>query len=319
MLTTGTTGTMTSVDDWIDVFTGLHGASTIHSTGGAESWASRLDCQQSNSFGLARCTGGDEVVTRRARHIATDPRGMAEVLVPLAGTAWVSQGDEVFAIGPGVMAVCDTDQPMKFAHGADFRSISLVLPAQLLDARRTPTSHIARTGALLNGTTGMGRLARSLVVTMDEERGNLTEPEYDLSCERLLDMFCLIAEGGASTAPTNQRAAVEAEVRRHVREHAAEPDLNVDAIARALGWSARYIQQLLHDSGTTAAELIRTERLHLARLRLASPGWAGWSIGQISHACGFGSHASFSTAFRAAFGASPREFRGGSFREVEQS
>lgn len=90
MLTTGTTGTMTSVDDWIDVFTGLHGASTIHSTGGAESWASRLDCQQSNSFGLARCTGGDEVVTRRARHIATDPRGMAEVLVPLAGTAWVS-------------------------------------------------------------------------------------------------------------------------------------------------------------------------------------------------------------------------------------
>ncbi|MFD7835462.1 helix-turn-helix domain-containing protein [Streptomyces sp. NPDC059761] len=53
------------------------------------------------------------------------------------------------------------------------------------------------------------------------------------------------------------------------------------------------------------------ERLLLARTRLSSPGWAGQSIAGIAHACGFGSHASFSTAFRREFGVTPREARNG--------
>ncbi|MGW1004757.1 helix-turn-helix domain-containing protein [Streptomyces sp. NPDC002520] len=47
----------------------------------------------------------------------------------------------------------------------------------------------------------------------------------------------------------------------------------------------------------------------LARTRLSGPGWAGQSIAEIAHACGFGSHASFSTAFRQEFGMTPREAR----------
>ncbi|MFE2067895.1 helix-turn-helix domain-containing protein [Streptomyces sp. NPDC059467] len=49
--------------------------------------------------------------------------------------------------------------------------------------------------------------------------------------------------------------------------------------------------------------------MNAARVRLAGAGWASYSIAQIAHSCGFGSHASFTTAFRAEFGLTPSEAR----------
>nr|WTA00297.1 hypothetical protein OH820_06025 [Streptomyces sp. NBC_00857] len=45
---------------------------------------------------------------------------------------------------------------------------------------------------------------------------------------------------GNDTAPTGQRATVEAAIRRYVRQHACDRDLDAVGIARALGWSARF-------------------------------------------------------------------------------
>ncbi|MCZ4512723.1 helix-turn-helix transcriptional regulator [Streptomyces sp. ActVer] len=123
--------------------------------------------------------------------------------------------------------------------------------------------------------------------------------------------MCLAAEGGNDSAPTGQRATVEAAIRRYIREHACDRDLDVVGVARALGWSARYVQQVLQAANTTARDLIRRERLNVARSRLASASWSTYSIAEIAHSCGFGSHASFATAFRSEFGMTPREARCG--------
>ncbi|MFF1306652.1 helix-turn-helix domain-containing protein [Streptomyces sp. NPDC058307] len=125
-------------------------------------------------------------------------------------------------------------------------------------------------------------------------------------------VVCRVAT--SDSAPAARRREVEAQVRQYVRRHAADPDLAITGIAGALGWSARYLQDVLQAAGTTSRELIRSERLRLrlrlARTRLAGSAWDNRSIAQVAHASGFASHASFATAYRREFGVTPRETRG---------
>jgi AraC-like DNA-binding protein len=307
--------TIPSVGAWDEAFTGLHGASRISVPDRTAPWTGRLDWQQSQAYGLARCSGGQELVRRDNRHIRSDPRGTHELLVPLAGTAWVEQGPSAAEIRPGSMVLCDIDRPLTFAHDADFLSIAFIMPGQGV-ALRSPAA--AREPQMLDGGSGMGRLVRQMVTTLQEEREQFAETTFDLACDRLLDLVCLAAEGDVASAPSGHRATVEAAIRRYVRQHACDGDLDVTGIARALGWSTRYIQQVLQAANTTSRDLIRRERLQLARARLASPSWTPSSIAQIAHSCGFGSHAAFATAFREEFGTTPREARQGAHRRPPQ-
>ncbi|MFD7284642.1 AraC family transcriptional regulator [Streptomyces sp. NPDC059863] len=299
--------TLTSASAWDEAFTGLHGASRISVPDRDAPWTGRLEWRQSKAYGLALCSGGEEVVKRDTRHIRADPRGAYELLVPLAGTAWVEQGPSGTEIRPGTMVLCDIDRPMTFAHDADFLSIAFIMSGQDVAAR----SPIAASGArLLTGAHGLGRIIRQLATTLQEEREQLSGATFDIACDRLLDLVCLAAEGGNDEAPTGQRATVEAAVRRHIRQHACDRDLDIAGVARALGWSTRYVQQVLRAAGTTSRDLIRQERLNVARTRLIGASWASHSIAEIAHSCGFGSHASFATAFRREFDMTPREARG---------
>jgi AraC-like DNA-binding protein len=300
--------TVSSASAWDEVFTGLHGASRIKVPDRRAPWAGRLEWQRSKVYGLALCSGGEEVVDRDTRHIRSDPRGTYELLVPLAGTAWVEQGASSGEIRPGSMVLCDIDRPLTFAHGDDLVGISFLMPGQNV-AGRSPVA--AEGPHILGGDRGLGRVIRQLTTTLHEEREELSESTFDIACDRLLDLVCLAAEGGNDSAPTGQRATVEAAIRRYIRQHACDRDLDVVGVARALGWSARYVQQVLQAADTTARDLIRRERLNVARSRLAGASWATHSIAEITHSCGFGSHASFATAFRAEFGMTPREARRG--------
>jgi AraC-like DNA-binding protein len=298
-------GSIPAARAWHDAFLDLHGASRITLADDGP-WAGRLEWQRSATYGVALCGNVREEFTRQPRHIRADPRGTYELLMPIAGTARVEQGSAAVEIGPGTLAFCEIDRPVTFAHADDFVSIALIVPAAEVE-RRSPAA--ARTPPAVDGARGLGRLIRRMAVTLHEEREQLTEASFDLAGGQLLDLLLYAADGGTDSAPAGQRARIEADVRRYVRRHADEPDLTVTGIARALGWSARHLQDVLRDAGTTARDLIRAERLRLARTRLRSPGWAGRSIAQIAYACGFASHAAFTTAYRQEFGVTPRDTR----------
>ena len=295
-----------SVSAWDEAFTGLHGASRISVPDPGKPWTGNLDWQRSEAYALALCSGGEESVLRDRRHIRSDPRGTYELLVPMAGTAWVEQGSASGEIGPGAMVLCDIDRPLVFAHDDSFRSVAFIMREQDVAARYPAAT---REAAVLDGSSGLGRVVRHMVATLQEEREQLSAATFDIACDRLLDLVCLAADGGGDSVPAGQRELVEAEIRRYIRQHAQDAELDAAQVARALGWSARYIQQVLQAGGTTPRDLIRHERLQLARSRLASVSWAATSVSQIAHACGFGSHATFATAFRQQFGKTPSDVR----------
>jgi AraC-like DNA-binding protein len=296
---------ISSAEAWRDTFVSLHGMARVR-VADCTPWPGRLECQQSQSFAVALCGGVELAFYRDTRHIRSDPRGTYELLVPVAGAGSVEQGSSSAEILPGFMGLCAIDRPVEVAHSNDFSSISLVVPTQEVD-RRNPA--MAGKSQILTGVSGLGRLARQMVITMQEERRHFSETTFDIACEQLLDLICLVAEGATDSAPAEHRAAVEAEVRRYIHRHTDDRDLNVASIARALGWSIRYIQAVFKDAGTTSRDLIREERLRVARTRLSSEGWTRFSVAEIAYASGFTSHASFSTAFRQEFGMTPRDAR----------
>ncbi len=299
-------GSIPTADAWRESFIDLHGASRVTLTD-AGPWAGRLEWQRSRSYGIALCGNVREEFVRERRHIRTDPRGAVELLVPTAGSAQVEQAAAAGEIRPGTLALCDVDRPVTFAHGETFQSVALIFPGEAMH-RRNPAA--ARNAQVFDGTAGLGRLIRQTVLTLQQEREHFSEATFDIACDQLLDLLCLVADGAGDSAPTAQRREVEAQVRQYVRRHAADPGLSITGIARVLGWSARYLQDVLQAVGTTSRDLIRSERLRLARTRLASSTWDNRSIAQVAHASGFASHASFATAYRREFGVTPRETRG---------
>ncbi|MEV4051909.1 AraC family transcriptional regulator [Amycolatopsis sp. NPDC049688] len=299
-------GLFPTPDVWREAFIDLHGASRVTLTD-AGPWAGRLEWQRSRSYGIALCGNVREEFVRDRRHIRADPRGTFELLVPTAGSAQVEQAAAAGEIRPGALALCDVDRPLTFTHGEEFQSVGLIVPEEAIH-RRIPAA--VRDSRVFDGTAGLGRLIRQTVLTLQQEREHLSETSFDIACDQLLDLLCLVAEGAVDSAPADRRREVEAQVRQYVRRHAADPGLSITGIARSLGWSARYLQDVLQAAGTTSRDLIRSERLRLARTRLASSTWDHRSIAHIAHASGFASHASFTTAYRREFGVTPRETRG---------
>jgi AraC-like DNA-binding protein len=103
--------------------------------------------------------------------------------------------------------------------------------------------------------------------------------------------------------PKARLAAVRAVMRRRFRE----PGLGAEAVGASLGLSARYVQHLLQQEGSTFSGELMELRLSAARgALLASPRD---SITDIAFRCGFADLSTFYRSFRRRFGDTPNAVR----------
>jgi AraC-like DNA-binding protein len=137
------------------------------------------------------------------------------------------------------------------------------------------------------------------------------------SAAAVADSVGHILVAGLRTLPAAQRAGASeltryhlARIRQHVQRHLADPELSVRSIAQAVGLSVAHLHRLFHQcEEQTLAHYVWAERLEACRRRLADPAAAGCGVSEIAFGLGFNDAAHFSRAFRARFGASPREWR----------
>jgi AraC-like DNA-binding protein len=90
----------------------------------------------------------------------------------------------------------------------------------------------------------------------------------------------------------------------------ADPAFSAAAVASQMDLSARYIQELLQETGSSFTERVMELRLQKARTMLADPRFDRVKIGEIAFTCGFNEASYFNRCFRRRFGASPTQFRG---------
>ena len=87
------------------------------------------------------------------------------------------------------------------------------------------------------------------------------------------------------------------------------PDLSVHAVAARHGVSARYVQRIFEEGGTTFTRYITEQRLAATYRALRCHAPARVPISTIAYDCGFADVSHFNRVFRQRFGCTPTDVR----------
>ena len=107
------------------------------------------------------------------------------------------------------------------------------------------------------------------------------------------------------------RAARLRDAISNIKANFADPAFSPQRLARGMQLSPRYIQELLQDAGANFTERVTELRLQKARHMLSDQGHDRRKVTDIAYACGFNDISYFNRRFRARFGCSPTQYRGG--------
>ena len=117
------------------------------------------------------------------------------------------------------------------------------------------------------------------------------------------------AEAGEIVAKRGLKAARLRAIRAEIARRFGDPDFNLDSVARTLGLSRRYVQQLLEETGRSFTERLVERRLERAFAMLTDQRCLHLAIIDIAFAVGFGDVSHFNRMFRRRFGETPSGVR----------
>jgi AraC-like DNA-binding protein len=151
-------------------------------------------------------------------------------------------------------------------------------------------------------------LARYLEILEDTSAPGTPELQ-DLTAVHVQDLLALALRPACAPAEiaAGLRAVRRQAILAEIAVGFADPEISLVEVARKLAISPRYVQHVLHDTGSSFTERITNLRLNKARAMLARDGTR--KIIDIVYDCGFGDVSHFNRCFRRRFGAAPSKFR----------
>jgi AraC-like DNA-binding protein len=257
-------------------------------------------------------TASPHRVLRTRRMIARDDVGHYKIGLQLAGVAWISQGGRDTVLQPGDLTVYDTSRPYTLVFDRDtaFETFVFMTPDHLLGLPRDAMERL--TATTISGRSGLGSLVSPFLARI---ANLMTTGEPALSARLGVNVTDLLGtvfrehlELGPGEPEKVQGARLLA-VQAWIDRHLDQPDLTPETVAAANHISVRYLYRLFEAEGTTVGRWIRQRRLEGCRRELADPSLGRFGVGVIGARWGLPDPASFSRAFRAAYGMSPREYR----------
>jgi AraC-like DNA-binding protein len=122
-------------------------------------------------------------------------------------------------------------------------------------------------------------------------------------------LFARALDAEERLSPETRTRNLVLEVKAFVRRNLRDGELGPSSIAAAHHVSRSHLHRLFQAEGVTVAAYVRTQRLEAARRDLADASAAAVPIHAIAARYGFKDHASFTRAFRAVYGTTPRDYR----------
>jgi AraC-like DNA-binding protein len=240
---------------------------------------------------------------RRAAELRRTPGEYVAVLMVHSGTELLVQDGRTAEVTAGTAALWDGVRPVECFTEGPLTKHTVFVPRAVLD-RALPDldAAVVRT---LPASVDLRLLAGWLAVA--RRQGEL-DVDAGRTVERMAIDLLTSSINHAATGASPTHTVLLQRVKAYLDDHLADPALTLDVVARANAISLRYLHLLFRDTGQTAREYLRGRRLERARTLLAAPR-GGLSVAQVAARSGFDSPSSFSRAYRAHFGASPRETR----------
>ena len=247
----------------------------------------------------------------RTRGMLADGSDDLVLAIQLEGATIAAQrGCEVTA-RPGTVLLQSRAEPGRASFLMASRAIGVTFPRAVL------APLVSDLDDAVMRPIGMGGEALTLLIGYLRELANgnaLAHPELRrLALRHVYDLVALvIGTGRDATMVARSRGLRAARLRailEAIQSGFADPAFSVQPIARQLGLSPRYIQDLLQESGANFTNRVLEQRLQEAAAMLRDPAHDALKIIDIAYACGFNDVSYFNRCFRRRFGASPTELR----------
>jgi AraC-like DNA-binding protein len=168
----------------------------------------------------------------------------------------------------------------------------------------------ALVGQRLDVSRGSGAVLSTFLRSLWDQLVECEGEEWPESASEVIwDLLASVLEGEPGAAVAAGRAdELRRKARALVDARLFDPAFHSAAMAEGLGVSARYLQLVFAEVGTTPSRFLLARRLDAAAARLRRPG-TPCRITDVALECGFSDLSHFSRAFRRRFGVSARAYR----------
>jgi AraC-like DNA-binding protein len=228
--------------------------------------------------------------------------------VPIEGVFQLNDGPSVVDLRLGDILYGPTGRDSTLSLPAHFVMLYIRIPQPLLYPRLLNLQFLPL--GTLTCSVAVNRIFSSLLRSVVDNLEELSDDDLR-PIEVALSEFVIasLAESAAMSSFDAAGASNFHRVLQAIEVQLGDGDLTLHRIAEQQHVSARYIQKLLQQAGTSFSHYLRQRRLQHCHSDLGSAAHRHLSISEICFRWGFNDAAHFSRSFGAEYGMTPREFR----------
>lgn len=271
-----------------------------------------VDSQLLGHLQMSTVASMTQDIRRSPTLIRRDSQSLIQIGLVRSGRAVVDQDGRRAELGPGDFVLYETSRPFEWLLRAPpsaprWELAVFTWPRASFSLSESRSREL--TARAYQGSSGMPRVISELLcglLTEGPAVGAGTAAAFADQLGELLNIALLDGAGPAAPAGSDRllRQADDC-----IDESLADPDLNPETVARAVGVSTRQLHRMFAGREMTVMQTIRLRRLEGARREILSSLTRDRSLREIARNWGFLDVDVFSRAFRQAYGISPREYR----------
>jgi AraC-like DNA-binding protein len=269
--------------------------------------AAELGAIRVGELSASRPGGAD----RRRRHVRLLDADLCKVDVVAQGEVVVEQDGRQARLQGGDFAYVDLSRPAHWTNGWSTRMVAIAFPRKLLPLRADDLAGITAVG--VHGDAGSGAVFSATARQLARQADHLDPAAGARVGAAALDLLMVALAGRLDREDEMPQDISQRALRRRVHAfieaRLADPGLTPATVAHAHHVSLRSLYKLFEAEQSSVAGLIRERRLERCRRDLLDPALAARPVSAIAARWGLVDPAHFSRAFRAAYGASPVEYR----------
>jgi AraC-like DNA-binding protein len=247
--------------------------------------------------------GGPMSMVRTDRMAARAPADSVLVFcVYMAGRGRVRQHDRLVESAAGTGVLSEARSRYERVTSTEARCMNLCFSRELLPLRTAEiTDACARS---VDPAAPAMQMLSAYLRRLFEVAAGLSAPQRADAGRAAVELLAMALRDVTPSVPGGdgpEEVLLEM-MRTHVREHLADPDLQVEKLARRHHVSVSHVYTLFARVGTTPAAYLRKERLHAAQTMLSDARHAWRSVSDIAGAVGFLDRRTFARAFQRQYG-----------------
>ena len=262
------------------------------------------------SVRVCSCRSNATRVTRTARLARDDFEPSVFLALQKSGSSVVTQAGRETVLRTGDLVVLDTTAAFAMADAGGVRQHLVRVPA---DRLALPPGALRKVCAVrLSPRHPVADLAAAYFTRMASRPDLFDHPGGAAvgqpSIELIRAVISTHLDTDAQTAES-LNATLTLRILEYARAHLYDPGLDASQVAAEHHISVRQLYKVLADGDVTLADWIRERRLEECRTELSGPSPRPVTVEAVARRWGFVNMSSFSRAFRAAYGMSPRQWR----------